>query len=71
MKVDAGIAYLELEIAKVAKTHSPIVDRTFVMGMIEMAEHCELIDQRKANQYRDDLDAVFIKRNNHLKGVAA
>ena len=41
------------------------------MGMIEMAEFAQIIDTRTANRYRDALDAKFVERNAHLKGVSA
>ena len=53
------------------KSCTPVPDRTFVMGMIEMAEFAEIIDTRTANRYRDALDAKFVERNTHLKGVSA
>ncbi|MGF6153987.1 hypothetical protein [Pseudomonas fluorescens] len=62
---------IEYEIAKVSRTHSPIADRTFVMGMIELAEFCELIDRCTANRYRDALDAKFVERRDYLKRMAA
>ncbi|KAB0509642.1 hypothetical protein [Pseudomonas moorei] len=62
---------IEYEVAKIGVTHSPVPDHTFVMGMIELAEFCELIDPAKANQYRNELDDKRSKRINDLKGVAA
>jgi hypothetical protein len=67
-KAESGIEY---EIAKISRTHSPVPDRTFVMGMIEMAEFAELLDRATANRYRDALDAKFSERNDFLKRTAA
>ena len=71
MSNQVALARLGLEIAKMRKSCTPVPDRTFVMGMIEMAEFAEIIDIRTANRYRDALDAKFVERNAHLKGVSA
>jgi hypothetical protein len=70
MSNQVALARLGLEIAKMRKSCTPVPDRTFVMGMIEMAEFAEIIDARTANRYRDALDAKFVERNTHLKGVS-
>ncbi|PXX60717.1 hypothetical protein SAMN05660489_04358 [Pseudomonas sp. LAMO17WK12:I10] len=67
VKASSGIEY---EISKISRTHNPAQDRTFVMGMIELAEFAELIDTPTANRYRDALDAKFIERNQELKRTA-
>ncbi|KAF1004400.1 MAG: hypothetical protein GAK36_00069 [Pseudomonas sp.] len=64
VKASSGI---EFEISKISRAHNPAQDRTFIMGMIEMAEFAELIDSRTANRYRDSLDAKFAERNAYLK----
>lgn len=69
MSQQATLARLGLEVAKMSRSCTPMPDRTFVMGMIEMAEFAELIDSRTANRYRDALDAKFVERNGHLKGA--
>ncbi|WP_242209146.1 MULTISPECIES: hypothetical protein [unclassified Pseudomonas] len=71
MSNQVALARLGLEIAKMRKSCTPVPDRTFVMGMIEMAEFAEIIDTRTANRYRDALDAKFVERNDYLKGVSA
>ncbi|MFJ4587870.1 hypothetical protein ACIP1Z_11260 [Pseudomonas moraviensis] len=71
MSNQVALARLGLEIAKMRKSCTPVPDRTFVMGMIEMAEFAEIIDTRTANRYRDALDAKFVERNGSLKGVSA
>lgn len=71
MSNQVALARLGLEVAKMRKSCTPVPDRTFVMGMIEMAEFAEIIDIRTANRYRDALDAKFVERNAHLKGVSA
>lgn len=71
MSNQVALARLGLEIAKMRKSCTPVPDRTFVMGMIEMAEFAEIIDTPTANRYRDALDAKFVERNAHLKGVSA
>jgi hypothetical protein len=71
MSNHVALARLGLEIAKMRKSCTPVPDRTFVMGMIEMAEFAQIIDARTANRYRDALDAKFVERNAHLKGVSA
>ncbi|WP_236202503.1 hypothetical protein [Pseudomonas carnis] len=53
------------------KSCTPVPDRTFVMGMIEMAEFAEIINTPTANRYRDALDAKFVERNAELKRTAA
>ena len=53
------------------KSCTPVPDRTFVMGMIEMAEFADLVDAATANRYRDALDAKFVERNEQLKRAAA
>lgn len=70
MSNQVALARLGVEIAKMRKSCTPVPDRTFVMGMIEMAEFAEIIDARTANRYRDALDAKFVERNTHLKGVS-
>lgn len=67
----AALARLGLEIAKMKKSFTPVPDRTFVMGMIEMAEFADLIDTPTANRYRDALDTKFVERNEQLKRAAA
>ncbi|WP_457967685.1 hypothetical protein M1D68_16090 [Pseudomonas sp. R4-84] len=54
-----------------ARSCTPIPDRTYLMGMIEMAEFAELIPRHEANTYRDKLDLKFCERNDHLKRVSA
>ena len=71
MSNQVALARLGLEIAKMRKSCTPVPDRTFVMGMIEMAEFAEIIDTPTANRYRNALDAKFVERNAHLKGVSA
>ena len=66
-----ALARLGLEIAKMKKSCTPVPDRTFVMGMIEMAEFADLVDSPTANRYRDALDAKFVERNAELKRAAA
>ncbi|UFQ02225.1 hypothetical protein [Pseudomonas fitomaticsae] len=71
MSNQVALARLGLEIAKMRKSCTPVPDRTFVMGMIEMAEFAQIIDARAANRYRDALDAKFVERNAELKRAAA
>lgn len=71
MNASVALARLGLEVAKMSRSCTPVPDRTFAMGMIEMAEFAELIDTRTANRYRDALDAKFIERNQELKRTAA
>lgn len=71
MNKQATLARLGLEIAKMKRSCTPVPDRTFVMGMIEMAEFSGSIDAPNANRYRDALDAKFVERNAYLKRVAA
>jgi hypothetical protein len=62
-----AIASIEFEIAKLSRSFNPVSDRTFVMGMIELAEVADLIDRATANRFRDALDAKFCERNDFLK----
>ncbi|MGN8104673.1 hypothetical protein [Pseudomonas sp. 22072] len=71
MNTHTALARLGLEIAKMKKSCTPVPDRTFVMGMIEMAEFADLVDSPTANRYRDALDAKFVERNTQLKEAAA
>jgi len=71
MSNQVALAQLGLEIAKMRKSCTPVPDRTFVMGMIEMAEFAQIIDTRTANRYRDALDAKFVERNAEIKRAAA
>ncbi len=71
MSREKALAGIQMEIARMARSCSPVPDRTFVMGMIEMAEFCGLLSRLEANKYRDDLDAKFSARHAHLKRVAA
>ena len=71
MNTHTALARLGLEIAKMKKSCTPVPDRTFAMGMIEMAEFADLVDSPTANRYRDALDAKFVKRNAELKRAAA
>ena len=71
MNTPTALARLGLEIAKMKKSCTPVPDRTFVMGMIEMAEFAEIINTPTANRYRDALDAKFVERNAALKRAAA
>lgn len=71
MNQHTALARLGLEIAKMKKSCTPVPDRTFVMGMIEMAEFADLVDSPTANRYRDALDEKFIQRNAELKRAAA
>ncbi|WP_338568811.1 hypothetical protein V6L78_19940 [Pseudomonas canadensis] len=71
MNTPTALARLGLEIAKMKKSCTPVPDRTFVMGMIEMAEFAEIINSPTANRYRDALDAKFVERNAALKRAAA
>ena len=71
MNAPTALARLGLEIAKMKKSCTPVPDRTFVMGMIEMTEFAEIINSITANRYRDALDAKFVERNAELKRAAA
>lgn len=71
MNTPIALARLGLEIAKMKRSCTPVPDRTFVMGMIEMAEFADLVDTATANRYRDALDAKFVERNAELKRAAA
>ena len=71
MSNQVALARLGLEIAKMRKSCTPVPDRTFVMGMIEMAEFAEIIDTPTANRYRNALDAKFVERRAPLQGVSA
>lgn len=71
MSNQVALARLGLEIAKMRKSCTPVPDRTFVMGMIEMAEFAEVIDTPTANRYRNALDAKFVERRALLQGVSA
>lgn len=71
MSNQVALARLGLEIAKMRKSFTPVPDRTFVMGMIEMAEFAQIIDTPTANRYRDALDAKFVERNAEIKRAAA
>jgi len=62
-----AVAAIEFEIARISRSHAPVPDRTFVMGMIELAEISDLIDRATANRFRDELDAKFCERNDFLK----
>ena len=70
MSNQVALARLGLEIAKMRKSCTPVPDRTFVMGMIEMAEFAEIIDTPTANRYRNALDAKFVERRALLQGVS-
>ncbi|SED28978.1 hypothetical protein SAMN04490185_3187 [Pseudomonas frederiksbergensis] len=67
MSTQKAIACIEFEIARLSRSFNPVPDRTFVMGMIELAEIAELIDRATANRFRDALDAKFCERNDFLK----
>ncbi|NWC38386.1 hypothetical protein [Pseudomonas tolaasii] len=71
MSNQVALARLGLEIAKMRKSCTPVPDRTFIMGMIEMAEFAEIINTPTANRYRDALDAKFVERNAELKRAIA
>lgn len=71
MNTPTALARLGLEIAKMKKSCTPVPDRTFVMGMIEMAEFAEIINTPTANRYRDALDDKFVERNAELKRAVA
>lgn len=71
MNATVAIARLGLEIAKMSRSCTPVPDRTFAMGMIEMAEFADLIDLPTADRYRDALDAKFVQRNEQIKRSAA
>jgi hypothetical protein len=67
VSIEKAIAGIEFEIERLSRSFSPVPDRTFVMGMIELAEVAELIDRATANRFRDALDAKFCERNDFLK----
>lgn len=71
MSVQQAVAGIEYEIAKISRSHAPVADRTFVMGMIELAEVADLINRATANRYRDALDVKLCERNDFLKRAAA
>ena len=71
MSAQKAVAGIEFEIARISLSLSPTPDRTFVMGMIELAELAELIDRHNANRYRDALDAKYCERAAFLKRTAA
>ncbi|OJT30209.1 hypothetical protein BOP96_12200 [Pseudomonas sp. FSL W5-0203] len=67
MNATLALCRLGLEVAKMSRSCTPVPDRTFAMGMIEMAEFADLIDTPTANRYRDALDEKFVERNTQLK----
>ena len=71
MSAQKAVAGIEFEIARISLSLSPTPDRTFVMGMIELAELAELINRATANRYRDALDTKYCERTAFLKRTAA
>lgn len=63
MSIHQAQARIELEIARLAFSAQPAQDRTFIEGMIEMAEFLGQIPYQDAACYRE---ALAIKAGNRI-----
>lgn len=70
MSIHQAHAYIELEIARIARSVSPAQDRTFIEGMIEMAAFLHQINQQEAECYREALAAKSGDRIVRLRSAA-
>lgn len=66
MSHDLAHARIGLEIARIAKSHSPVQDRTFVEGMIEMAAYLSQITYQESESYRE---ALIRKTGNRVEAL--
>lgn len=70
MTFKPAIAFIEMEIAKIARSPSPGPDMSFVMGMIEIAQFVELFDKPAADRYRDEVERKHADRVEQLRIAA-
>lgn len=63
MSIHQAHAYIELEIAKMARSASPAQDRTFIEGMIEMAAFLGYMPIQDADSYRQ---VLAVKAGNRI-----
>jgi hypothetical protein len=54
-KPDLAHSAIELEIARLSRSPTPSADRSFIMGMIEMACLLDQVSQAKGESYREQL----------------
>lgn len=66
MSVHMAHACIQLEIAKISRSPTPAADRSFVMGMIEMACLLEQLPHADAESYRE---ALAIKTGNRIDAI--
>lgn len=66
MSHDLAHARIGLEIARIAKSYSPVQDRTFVEGMIEMAAYLSQITYQESESYRE---ALIRKTENRVEAL--
>ena len=66
MSADLAHARIGLEIAKIARSSTPAQDRTFIEGMIEMAECLSQITYQDSESYRQ---ALAIKTGNRISAL--
>lgn len=71
MSFDPAVAFIEMEIAKLARSSTPAPDMSFVMGMIEIAQFVHLFDKPAADRYRDEVERKHAARVEQLRGIAA
>lgn len=66
MTSDLANARIGLEIAKVARSYTPAQDRTFIEGMIEMADCLSQITYQESECYRE---ALAVKAGNRVDAL--
>ncbi|KFE50109.1 hypothetical protein IV01_25850 [Pseudomonas syringae] len=69
MSMDPAVAFIEMEVAKIARSSSPAPDMSFVMGMIEIAQFVHLLDKPEADRYRDRVERTCADRVEQLRGM--
>ncbi|WP_288078985.1 hypothetical protein [Pseudomonas sp.] len=68
MSIHAAHAFIQLEIAKMANSAFPAQDRTFIEGMIRMAEQLGQLPYQDAECYRE---VLAVKAGNRIVRLRA
>lgn len=69
MSIHVAHAYINLEITRLARSGTPAADKTYIMGLIDMAVMLGHLPHEDAEAYRDTVDRKAGNRNAELRNA--
>lgn len=70
MSAHVADAYIQLEITRLARSHAPAADKTYITGLIDMAVMLDQLPHNDAEAYRETLDRKAGDRIESLRRAA-